>query len=259
MGLVWAQSSIARGYETTEQILSDCARPIEAQPSAELLEFLKAGKGTLASYPKIDCVAVLFGDSRDETRAISVAEDGGYFITRRIKAGKERARYRFAQIPFAFADKPSREGQWQIIRWEFDTPEIKLDADTPLKFSRVRAKSKGVLQEQTVSVERRFKIVQQGEIVDELWLLVDDWGPWRKLLAPRERKWHVYSTRANVTLLNSLLTPLRSKPGKSWSSKDPAELVYVKDGKVDLKITEEELAPLRTFLKDYDVWAEERK
>jgi hypothetical protein len=33
----------------------------------------------------------------------------------------------------------------------------------------------------------------------------------------------------------------------------------VKDGKVDLKITEEELAPLRVFLKDYDVWAEERK
>ncbi|MES9969848.1 MAG: hypothetical protein ABW092_07410 [Candidatus Thiodiazotropha sp.] len=260
LALLWAQNGIARGYETTEQILQDCARPVEAKPSAQLLEFLQAGGNTLASLPTIDCVAVLFGDSRDETRAYAIAADAGHYITRRIKAGTDRARYRFAQTPFAFADKPRGEGQWQIIRWEFDTPEIKIDDDTPLKMRRIRPKPKGALQDQTVSIERRFKIERQGETVDELWLLVDDWGPWRRHLdAPRERKWHVYSTRTNVTVLRSLLTPLRSKPSKiSWHSTDLAQLVYVKDGKVDLRITEEELAPLRTFLKDFDVWAGHR-
>ncbi len=252
----WSGAALAAGYASQEEIVEDCAKPVAAAVDAPVLDHLWAGTNTLASMPIVDCVAVLFGDTRDRTMTFQPADDRSYYITRILKAGYNRPRYRFSQTPFSFVDKPQREPGWQVIRWEFDSPRLVIAPGEPLRFRRVQPSPTGVLQEQTVFMARAFPIERDGRVVDTLTVMVDDWGRWRAPSALAERKWHVYSARANAVVLRSLLMDKESSQGQFGTGSTALQgLVYLKDGKVELIIDSEELSGLREFLDSFDVWS----
>ncbi len=252
----WSGAALAAGYASQEEIVEDCAKPVAEAVDAPVLDHLWAGTNTLASMPIVDCIAVLFGDTRDRTMTFQPADDRSYYLTRILKAGYNRPRYRFSQTPFSFVDKPQREPGWQVIRWEFDSPRLVIAPGEPLRFRRVRPAPKGVLQEQTVFVARAFPIERDGRVVDTLTVMVDDWGRWRAASALAERKWHVYSARANAVVLRSLLMDKESSQGQFGTGSTALQgLVYLKDGKVELIIDSEELSGLREFLDSFDVWS----
>jgi len=197
---------------------------------------------------------VLFGDTRDRVLTFAPARNTAYFITRTARRGRDSAAFEMGQTPVNFARR-LRSG-WQIRRWDFENKNFSISAKTVLKFRRIDAKPKGKgnTDTQSIRVLKVFPIRQNGKLRDRLFVLLDDWGQWRKPGAPPERKWLVYSERANAVLMHSILY-VQGGNSRKWDSTDVRFIGYLTKGRWNLAIKAKELAPLRAYLKKLDLWS----
>ncbi len=242
---------VAAGYSSGKEIAAACREPFPHVVSPELRAHLQAGIGAVASMPKVSCIAVLFGDSRDSILSFMPAADGSYFATRTASGTRSRPAYAVGQTPVNFARRLG--SGWQIRRWDFETREFKIAQGRTLTFRRVDAQPSGVLDRQTIRVVKTFPIEQDGKVVERLHLLVDDWGKWRSASEPAERKWHVYSERSNAVLLHSALYTEGSS-GREWDSADVRVLAYMKGSEFDLVVNADQLAPFRAYMDSFHIW-----
>ena len=241
----------ASGFASGAEIQAACAKPMPKVISKELAAHLGRGRNALSSLPKISCAAVLFGDTRDRVLTFAPAPEGPYFVTRTTRKRRTADVFEVGQTPVNFARR-LRSG-WQIRRWEFDSPSFTIAPKTVLKFRRIDADPKGGTDTQTIRVLKIFPILQNGKPVDRLFVLLDDWGRWRTLASPPERKWLVYSERANAVLLHSILY-VKGGSGRKWDSTDVRIISYRIKGQWDVVIKAKSLAPLRAYLKKLDLW-----
>lgn len=246
--------ALAAKYSTADQIRVACSKPVPEVVSGRLRAHLQKSDGAVASMPKVSCIAVLFGDSRDRILSFKPSADRSYFVTRTMKPYRRQPAYEVGQTPVNFARKLATG--WQIRRWEFENPEFRIAEGQSLAFRRIDAEPKGVLDRQTIRVVRSFPIQHSGQVVDRLYLLVDDWGKWRSPSKPAERKWHIYSERANAVLLHSILYTEGGR-GPNWDSANMRALVYMKGSEFDLMVNAEQLAPFRDYMDSFQVWAVE--
>ncbi|MDJ0890249.1 MAG: hypothetical protein QNK18_03500 [Gammaproteobacteria bacterium] len=244
----------AAKYSSAAQIRDACTKPVPEVVSDRLHKYLQESDGAVASMPKVTCIAILFGDSRDRILSFKPSPDRSYFLTRTTKPSRRQPAYEMSQTPVNFARKLA--AGWQIRRWEFENPEFRIAEGQSLAFRRVDAEPKGVLDRQTIRVVRSFPITRSGQLVERLFLLVDDWGQWRSPDKPAERKWHIYSERANAVLLHSVLYTEGGR-GPNWDSASIRTLVYMKGTEFDLMVNAEQLAPLRAYMDNFQVWAVE--
>ncbi len=205
----------------------------------------------LASMPHISCAAVLFGDSGDRVMTFQPSKDQSYFITRTVSGARSRPAFEFGQTPVNFA-RLLNSG-WQIRRWEFENTKFEIAQGTVLRFRRIDTPAQGVFNEQSIRVLEVFPIKQNGKIVDRLYVLVDDWGRWRSRGKPPERKWHIYSERANAVLLHSILY-VKGSNSRQWDRTNFKLIVYMKGTNWDLLIDSDQLAPLRDYMANLDIW-----
>lgn len=244
----------AGGYASGTEIQSACAKPMPQVVTKELAAHLAKARNALSSLPKITCAAVLFGDTRDRVLTFVPAPDKSYFVTRTESPGRKRASFEMGQTPVNFARR--LRGGWQIRRWMFENAKFSISPKTVLKFRRIDAKPKGKgnTDTQTIRVLKVFPIRQDGKLRDRLFVLLDDWGKWRKPGAPPERKWLVYSERANAVLMHSILY-VKGGNSRKWDATNVRFIGYLTRGRWNLAIKAKELAPLRAYLKKLDLWS----
>ncbi len=241
----------AAGFASGAEIQAACAKPMPKVVSRELVAHLDSGRNALTSLPKISCAAVLFGNTLDRVLTFEPAPGGAYFVTRTTRPGRTAAVFEIGQTPVNFARR-LRSG-WQIRRWEFDGPSFRIAPKTVFKFRRIDADPGDGTDTQTIRVLKIFPILHNRKTVDRLFVLLDDWGRWRTPASPPERKWLVYSERANAVLMHSVLY-VKGGSRQKWDATNVRIISYRTKGQWDGVIKAKSLEPLRTYLKDLDLW-----
>ncbi len=245
---------LAAKYSTSAEIRAACGTPVPEVASDRLRAYLQGAAGAVTSMPKVSCIAVLFGDSRDRILSFKPSADRSYFVTRTARGASREPAYEVGQTPVNFARRFA--SGWQIRRWEFENREFRIAPGRSLTFRRVDAEPEDGVHKQTVRVVKTFPIQQNGKLVERLHVLLDDWGKWRSAFKPAERKWHIYSERGNAVLLHSVLYT-EGWRGPKWDSANIRSLVYMNGSAFDLVVTAEQLAPLRAYMDSFDVWGVE--
>lgn len=242
---------LAGGFSSAAEISAACAAPVLDAANDKELKRLQAG--ATASMPNVSCIAVMFGDSRDHILTFKPAADRSWFLTRILHFGSREPSFEFSHTPVDAVRKLVKG--WDAQHWAFAAPEFRIAQELPLVLRRPGSRRKAA-PVRTLRVVRSFPIERDGQVADRLHILVDDWGRWRGRKKPPERKWQIYSERANAVVLRSIL--YTNEPDQvKWDSANLTALAYLKESQFDLVISRGDLAPLREFMKGFDVWAAE--
>lgn len=252
-----------RLFESPEEILRLCRSRMRPENFRAVLNHFKATKGDPVSLPTIDCLFMKWSDGSGRLWSYKPAQDKSYYMLRAHEGMTPRGAFVFARHPLNFIHRRVLNGpDWVVSRSEFKP----LDA-FPLKSGSTLTlvEQEGEQRDENVhaKVVKSFPIIHTKDgsaiQVDALHIVVKDLGS-RVLSGELRslRRWYIYSEMANVFVERShALTKLDSENRAATGvSGDLSSLSYIKGSQYILELTEMDLAPLREYLRGFDVWAE---
>ena len=250
-----------RLFATPESILRLCQSPMRPKRHRAVIEHFKATKGDPVSLPTIDCMFLKTQTGRGLLWTYKPGQDKTYYMLRAHEGLTPRGAFVFSRHPLSFNHRIILNGpDWKITRSTFKP----LDA-LPLKGNAnlVLTEQSNGGQPATVSVKviKTFPVMHtvngQPTNVENLHIVVKYLPP-RKLLGKLQdvRQWYIYAEKANVFVQRSQALILQDSINKAQTgvSKDISQISYIKDGKYILRLSATDLAPLRAWLKNFDVW-----
>ncbi len=251
-----------RLFANPEKILDLCRSPMRPKKYRAVLNHFKATQGDPVSLPTIDCLFMKDKSGGALLWSYKPAKDKSYYMLRAHDGMTPRGGFVFARHPLNFNHRRILNGpDWAITRSTF-TP---LDAFPLTKHATLDLTEQSEGEEPakvTARVVKSFPIVHQvngqSTHVETLHIVVKKLGP-KKLLGKLQdlRRWYIYSEKANVFIQRSqALTMQDSKNNAATGvNKELSYLSYIKGGQYVLKLSATDLAPLRAYLKSFDVWA----
>lgn len=251
-----------RLFASDEKILDICRSPMRPTKYRPVLNHFRATKDDPVSLPTIDCMFMKFSDGGARLWTYKPAGDNSYYMLRAHEGMTPNGAFVFAKHPLNFNHRLVLGGSdWVITRSTFSPSDaFPLKADALLTLTE---QSDGEdPQTVTAKVVKSFPIVHQvngrATTVETLHIVVKNLVPKELLGKVRERRrWYVYSQKANVFIERShALTPQDSKnKAATGVSGDLSALSYVEEGHHVLTLSASDLAALRAYVKDFDVWA----
>lgn len=253
-----------RLFASEEKILDLCRAPMRPKNVRAVLDHLKATRDDPVSLPTVDCLFMKFNDGGARLWTYKPAEDKSYFMLRAHEGMTPEGAVVFAKHPLNFNHRRVLGGSdWVITRSTF-TP---LDA-FPLTENATLTMTEQEQGEEPVTVTAKvvksFPIIRQTNgqptTVETLHIVVKNLPPKEVLGKVRERRrWYIYSEKANVFIERSHALIVKDSENKAATgvSGDLSDLWYIHDGKFVLKLSAADLAPLRAYVKNFDVWARE--
>ncbi len=251
-----------RLFETPEKILRLCRSPMRPRNYRAVLKHFKATEGDPASLPTIDCLFIKSRDGGARLWSYKPAQDNSYYMLRAHEGMTPRGAFVFARHPLNFIHRRILNGpDWAITRSKF-TP---LDA-FPLKndstLTLIEQKGNEQPEKVTAKIIKSFPIIHtvdgQASEVETLHIVVKNLGS-RILSGKRRsiRRWYIYSEKANVFIERSHALTKEDSEIKAATgvSQELSYMAYIKDSQYILKLSKTDLAPLRDYLKEFDVWA----
>ncbi len=257
MCLLAAASSPANGQPFAygpDDIRRACSTPVAVDLPEEAVEFLHNSTNAVVSLPRLSCIAVLFdkefANTWDRVIRLSQAEDGSYAVTasNRLLHPNEAPHYTIRQIPFDGSRWVPGVGIG-VVRWEFESPEYRIEEGASLTLRRYQSIPAGASSELTIRVVRAFPILDDGVVVERLFLVGIDEVP----SEPARRAsthWVLYSERANMVIhlfLTMFTEGHRGPPALSRVER----IVYFDQDQADLTIERDQLQDLLAFAQDY--------
>lgn len=250
--------------DALEKIRERCGETISIGDTAALESHLGEGQAVAGSVPRIGCIAVLFKDAasgpypfhhQSHVLRFQPTEDDEYFFTAKYGLSEPPGRdlLWFNQTPVTFQGA-SRSGAFNrnIQRWEFGPEGFALQQEQPLSVRRVYADSKKGAHDQTLRIVKSFPIEIDGEIVDRLHVVVDDWGRWRNP-DDHELQWMIYSEYTNAAIRPRTTLYIKGFPGANHLRSLDSLIYLDTDGEVELSIPAASLKSFNDFLYDFDV------
>ena len=251
-----------RLFETPEKILRLCRSPMRPKNYRAVLNHFKATKGDPVSLPTIDCLFMKSRDGGARLWSYKPAQDQSYYMLRAHEGMTPRGAFVFARHPLNFIHRRVLNGpDWVITRSEF-TP---LDAFPLNNGSRLTLTEQSEGEEPATVAARvvqSFPIVHrqngQSTHVETLHIVVKNLGS-RVLSGELRslRRWYIYSEKSNVFIERSHALTKEDSENKAATgvSQELSYMAYIKDNQYILKVSRTDLAPLRDYLKEFDVWA----
>lgn len=252
-----------RLFATPEKILRLCRTPMRPKKFRPVLNHFRATKGDPVSLPTIDCLFMRSKDGGARLWSYKPAQDESYYMLRAHEGLTPRGAFVFARHPLNFIHRLILNGpDWVITRSQFSPPDaFPLDDRSTLTLTEQRQGE--APQTVRARVVKSFPIVRrengQATQVDTLHIVVKNLGS--RVLSGKLRslrRWYIYSAKANVFVERSHALTREDSENQAATGVDGelSSLSYIKNNRYILKLTEKDLAPLREYLRDFDVWAE---
>ncbi|MCH9809053.1 MAG: hypothetical protein K0U74_15110 [Alphaproteobacteria bacterium] len=251
-----------RLFESPEKILRLCRSPMRPKNFRAVLNHFKATRGDPVSLPTMDCLFIESAGGGARLWSYKPAEDNSYYMLRAHEGMTPRGAFVFARHPLNFIHRRVLNGpDWVITRSDFaplDAFPLKSDSKLTLTEQEGKKQPENI----TAKVVKSFPIIDtvdgQSSEVETLHIVVKDLGS-RLLLGKlrRLRRWYIYSAKANVFIERSHALTKEDSENSAATGVDVelSSLSYIKDNQYVLKVSNLDLAPLRNYLKDFDVWA----
>ncbi|MFY0612782.1 MAG: hypothetical protein JXQ99_14715 [Hyphomicrobiaceae bacterium] len=255
------QANERRLFATPESIMRLCQSPMRPKRYRAVADHFKATEGDPVSLPTIDCMFLKTETGGGLLWTYKPAHDNSYYMLRAHEGLTPKGAFVFARHPFNFNHRIVLNGpDWKTTRSKFK----------PLDAFPLKENANLILTEQTdggqpatvpVKVIKTFPIMHtvngQPANVENLHIVVKH-PPQRKLLGKLQdvRQWYIYAEKANVVVQRSQQLILQDSINKAHTgvSKDISQVSYIKDGKYILELSARDLAPLRDWLENFDVW-----
>lgn len=255
--LLTAASSPANGQPHAygpDDIRRACSRPVAVDIPREAIDYLHDSANAVVSLPKLSCIALLFdkefASTWDRTITQSQAEDGSYAViaSNRLLRPDEEPHYALQQIPFDGSRWVPGVGIG-VVRWEFESPEYRIEEGATLTFRKYQSISAGTSNALTIRVVRAFPILDNGVVVERLFLVRVDEVPSEAARRPSAR-WVLYSERANMVI--HLFLTMFTKGHRGPPALGRVErIVYFDQDRMDLTIEKDQLQDLLAFAQEY--------
>lgn len=250
-----------RLFESPAKILELCRSPMRPKRFRAVLNHFRATRGDPVSLPSIDCLFIESADGGAVLWSYKPANDNSYYMLRAHEGLTPRGAFAFARHPLNFIYRRVLDGpDWVVRRSQFaplDAFPLKSDS----RLTLVEQEGKEQPENVTAKVVKSFPIIHtvdgQASEVETLHIVVSDLG--RRVQSGKHqslRRWYIYSAKANVFIERSHALTKQDSENRAGTGINGklSSLSYIKDNQYILKVSNADLAPLRDYLKDFDVW-----
>jgi len=244
-------------FSSPEQIKKLCSLPLTIPSDPEFDEYLGDLRNDPAALPNVDCVYVKTNDNTDTLFSYRISPKRYWYTVNMRNWVFPDGVPRIAKHPF------------HGIRLQDPNSDLNRVLIAPQDAFPIEPATRLILIEtnpfpgeddhlSSMTVRGSFEITHEGKPIDELHILVRDFGE-RLLFGVRVklRQWILFSNRANVILRESF--PRGPGAPRDDDYVKIERIVFYQKGKPLYELSRDDLIPVSEFLAQLDMWAPEAK
>ena len=238
-------------FVSTENIKKLCAVPIRIPDDEKRDVYFKKMADDPASLPRVDCLFVATGDGSDVLFSFAPLPNKAGFVSRKQSWVTPAGLISFHKHPLHDI-RMLWGGKWRLNRIRL-SPDTVFPITSKSRFSFAESKPNETDQQSRLWVERSFVIKRKGKIIDQLHLIIRDYGV-RKFLGSDVpmRSWYLYSQKANALIRKSL--PYGPDALSSMENTKLLKIGYFRGGQLIEVLSTTEMKPVRDYLSTFKLW-----